>query len=478
MAKNAVSAAGNTSVIMFIWIASHYCLNGGAFRVGAGGFSAVLLWSIMNGLEPSQRRDMRSRFFVMFALVMAGEAIFGLPFLVARIFRPTLLDVFGITNLQLGTAFSVYGIVAMLAYFPGGALADRFAARTMMTAALVTSSVGGIYYATVPSLWGLKVLFGFWGLTTILFFWAAMIRATRVWGGTEDQGKAFGILDGGRGLLAALLASGTVAFFGALLPEDASSATLEQRAEALKQVIWVFTGMTVLAAGVVWLCVPSESEQPVSDGNDGLSFSSIKTVLKNPAVWLQGMIVVTAYTGYKGMDDLGLFARDVFAFDDVQAANVSAVAFWVRPFAALGAGIIADKVGGPRTIAACFLIILLGDAFVAFGLLDPTAPWMLFYMVITISTTVFGLRGIYFAIFDEAGVPAALTGTAVGLVSVVGYTPDIFMGPINGYLTDTYPGAAGHQYFFAVLAGFAALGLCCTLVFHRLSVRRSAGTTN
>ena len=41
----------------------------------------------------------------MFALVMAGEAIFGLPFLVARIFRPTLLDVFEITNLQLGTAF-------------------------------------------------------------------------------------------------------------------------------------------------------------------------------------------------------------------------------------------------------------------------------------------------------------------------------------------------------------------------------------
>jgi sugar phosphate permease len=111
---------------------------------------------------------------------------------------------------------------------------------------------------------------------------------------------------------------------------------------------------------------------------------------------------------------------------------------------------------------------------VAFGLFDPTAPWMLFMMVITISAAVFGLRGIYFAIFDDAGVPAALTGTAVGLVSVIGYTPDIFMGPINGYLTDTYPGALGHQYFFGVLAGFALLGLCCTLLFQRLCERRSA----
>ena len=411
----------------------------------------------------------------MFALVVAGEAIFGLPFLVARIFRPTLLDVFGITNLQLGTAFSVYGIVAMLAYFPGGALADRFSARTMMTAALVVSATGGIYYATVPSLGGLKLLFGFWGLTTILLFWAAMIRATRDWGGESDQGKAFGILDGGRGLLAALLASGTVAVFAALLPEDASSATLEQRTEALKQVIGIFTAMTVVAGAVVWLCVPGETEQPSPGGESSLSMSKIGTVLKNPAVWLQGMIVVTAYTGYKGMDDLGLFARDVFAFDDVRAAGVSAVAFWVRPVAALGAGIISDKVGGPRAIIACFVLMILGDGSVALGLLDPTAPWMLFTMVVSISAAVFGLRGIYFAIFDDAGVPAALTGTAAGLVSVVGYTPDIFMGPINGYLTDTYPGALGHQYFFGVLAGFAVLGLGCTLVFQRLTARRAAG---
>ncbi|MBD89578.1 MAG: MFS transporter [Deltaproteobacteria bacterium] len=414
------------------------------------------------------------RFFTMFALVMAGEAIFGLPFLVARIFRPTLLDVFGITNLQLGTAFSVYGVVAMLAYFPGGALADRFTARKMMAAALVVSALGGIYYATVPSIGGLKLLFGFWGVTTILLFWAAMIRATRVWGGTRGQGKAFGILDGGRGLLAALLASATVAVFGALLPEDAASATLEQRAAALKQVIWIFTVMTVFAAAVIWFCVPNEGEQPASSEGDGLSWSSIKTVLKNPAVWLQGMIVVTAYTGYKGMDNLSLFARDVFAFDDVRAAHVSALAFWVRPFAALGAGLLADKVGGPRTIAACFVLIMLGDGVVALGLLDPTAPWMLFTMVISISAAVFGLRGIYFAIFDEAGVPAALTGTAVGVVSVVGYTPDIFIGPINGYLTDTYPGATGHEYFFAVLAGFATLGLICSLVFQRLSAQRAA----
>ena len=92
-----------------------------------------------------------------------------------------------------------------------------------------------------------------------------------------------------------------------------------------------------------------------------------------------------------------------------------------------------------------------------------------------ISAAVFGLRGLYFAIFGQAGVPAALTGTAVGIVSLVGYTPDIFMGPLNGYLTDTYPGALGHQYFFAVLAAFAALGLICTGLFSRVTRMRVSG---
>jgi sugar phosphate permease len=402
----------------------------------------------------------------MFALLFAGEAVFALPFILARIFRPTLLDVFGITNLQLGTAFSVYGVVAMLAYFPGGPLADRFSARNMMAAALCVTAAGGAFYATIPDLEGLKWLFGFWGMSTILLFWAAMIRATRAWGGDGQQGRAFGILDGGRGLFSAVLASVSVAVFAQLMPEDAATASLAERTEALRSIIWIFTGMTVLAAGVVWALVPEETAP--SDPEQRLQFRQIGAVLRNPAVWMQGLIVVTAYTGYKGMDDLSLLARDVYAFDDVQAATVGTVAFWVRPFAALGAGLIGDKVGGVRTIGACFAILVLGDGLIALGVLQPSAPWMLFAMVLAIGAAIYGLRGLYFAIFKQAGVPVALTGTAVGVVSVVGYTPDIFMGPLNGYLTDTYPGALGHQYFFGALAGFALLGLLSTWGFARV----------
>ena len=204
-------------------------------------------------VPPQSEMSSSRRAAVLFALICAGEAVFLLPFVLARVFRPTFLDVFGVTNLQLGTAFSAYGVVAMVAYFAGGPLADRYSARRLMAVALFATGAGGAYLATVPSPAGLNVLWGIWGATTILLFWAAMLRATREWGGTRSQGRAYGLLDGGRGLLAAVIASVTVVVFAAFLPSDAASATAEEQAAAFRIVIWVFTGMTLAIAALLWL---------------------------------------------------------------------------------------------------------------------------------------------------------------------------------------------------------------------------------
>ena len=137
-------------------------------------------------------------------LVIAGEMVFSLPFHVTRFFRPTFLEVFDVSQTQLGDLFAVYGIAAMLSYFPGGPLADKFSARSLLSMSLFATAFGGLYLATFPGTVQLAVLYGFWGVTTIFLFWGALIRATREWGGHLAQGTAFGILDGGRGLVAAM----------------------------------------------------------------------------------------------------------------------------------------------------------------------------------------------------------------------------------------------------------------------------------
>jgi MFS family permease len=428
-----------------------------------------LLETRVKSLDWESSRVRRS--VAMLALIVAGEAVFFLPFVLPRVFRPTLLEVFQLTNLQLGLAFSVYGVVAMVAYFLGGPLADRFSARKMMVVALVATSIGGLAMTSIPSLGQLKFLYGFWGLTTILLFWAPLIRATRAWGGGRLPGRAFGILDGGRGLVAAAIGSGAVALFAFFMPDEVQNATPDQRANALRQVIVLFSGVTFAAAIFVWFALPGQTEAS-DDSNNKLQPGGVGRVLRMPTVWLQAIVVICAYIGYKGLDDVSLYAHDVLGFDEVQAAGVGTLSMWVRPFAAIAAGLLADRFGVARLTMASLLIFGIGSAAIAAGGFRPGMTVFFFATMIATSAAVFALRGLYYAMMEEGRVPFGDTGSAVGIVSVVGYTPDIFMGPLMGVLLDRWPGEPGHQYVFAVLTLSAIVGLVASILFWRI-VRRS-----
>ncbi len=221
------------------------------------------------------------RWLVLFCLILAGEMIFSLPFHIARYFRPTVLEAFSLSNAELGDIFAVYGIAAMLAYFPGGIIADRFPARRLLTLSLVMTAAGGFYFATLSDRDSLYILFAYWGVTTILLFWSALIRATREWGGELDQGKAFGLLDGGRGLIAALFASLGVVLFDIWLAQENSVIDNADRQYALQVVIYYYSFSTLLVGALIWYVIP---EQGIEQ-QDWRHFSSVeKSMLKRPVI--------------------------------------------------------------------------------------------------------------------------------------------------------------------------------------------------
>ena len=53
----------------------------------------------------------------MFSLIIAGEAIFLLPFILMRVFKPVIRDVFLISDAQIGEAQALYGITTVFSYF-------------------------------------------------------------------------------------------------------------------------------------------------------------------------------------------------------------------------------------------------------------------------------------------------------------------------------------------------------------------------
>ena len=404
----------------------------------------------------------------LLALIFAGEMIFSLPFHLPRYFRPSFLETFSLSNAALGDAFAVYGVTAMLAYFPGGLIADRLPARALMSGSLMATAAGGLYLYSLPDANGLGWLYGYWGVTTILLFWAAMLRATRSWGGDASQGKAFGILDGGRGLAAAACASIAVALFSASLSGEAGGIPTE-RDGAMQVVIIFYICATALAAIGVWCfleqpTVPGHSDKRQATLQD---VTPINAVLRQPAVWMQAAIVVCAYCGYKGLDNIALYAHVVLSLSETDAAQLTAAGAYARPIAAVCAGLLADRLDAAKVIAVTFALMLLSS--IGLAVAEPANVFMLYiYASIALSFfSVFALRGVYFALTHQIRVPFGATGTAVGLVSVIGYTPDIFFAPVAGRILDAAPGLAGHQTYYWMLSGIALGGAVLTITLLR-----------
>ena len=60
-------------------------------------------------------------------------------------------------------------------------------------------------------------------------------------------------------------------------------------------------------------------------------------------------------------------------------------------------------------------------------------------------------------------------GTTVGIVSVLGYTPDVFFAALAGRLLDAAPGLPGFQHLLTLMAGIGVLGLLVAIVLYRSS---------
>ena len=420
----------------------------------------------------------KGSFLSILLLILSGEIIFVLPYVLARIFRPTFLEVFDLTNLQLGSLFSVYGTVALLSYVYGGVISDRFQPKNLIASSLIFTALGGLVLAIYPSYFILQVLYGYWGFTTIFLFWGAMIKAARVWGGSNGQGEAFAFLDGGRGLVAAGMGTVGVLIFSFFLANEIELTNLEERKEAFKYVI-LFSSLTVFVTGLlVFFLMKTNQEEKIISSNSLNSITNIRTVLKIPTVWLIMIIIISGYIGYKVTDIYSLYASEVMLFDDLEAANIGSLQLYLRPLVCLIIAITADKTSHINLIIFGFVTMLIGSVIFALGIVQTEMNLVFYFSLIIVATGTYAIRALYFSIMQDGLIPLTLTGTAVGLISVVGYTPDIFATPAIGYLLDKYPGITGHQYIFSTLAAFSILGLVASFRFADIKNKHSQKKEN
>lgn len=394
----------------------------------------------------------------MAVLSVSAGSIYLLPFLQEVYYKP-LAEALSLNNTEVGSLMSIYGVFAMISYFPGGWIADKVTPRILISISLLLTGLLGLFFATLPSFHISLIIHALWGVTTTLLFWSSIVRVTRNWAPKDEQGRAFGFLQMGRGISDIIVSTPILIVFG----------VLGSSYFALSVVIILISLITILSGIAAWFILSED------DGGENTNIGSFKSgmteiisVLKMPVVWLISIVVLAAYSAYWGTYRFTSYSTDIFSLSVVVAGAISIGKMAMSPPSALVAGYVSDKIGIAKSVSILFMILIL--TFLIFAFM-PGLPSLLPFMITNIaiaSLAVFALRGIYFALLEEGGIPMKVTGTATGFISMIGFTPDIFMPLIGGLLLDRLPTVEGYRAFFLTVAGICTLGLIAALMIYHI----------
>lgn len=237
------------------------------------------------------------QWLTLLAICIAGGVIFKIAYL-RDVFYVPMREAFNATDTQLGWMMTAFAVTQFISYLPGGWITDIVPVKILVPLSLVLTGLCGFWMATFPSFTIVLVIQAIMGITITLLFWEAMIKGTRMIGTHEEQGRMFGLLEGGRGLFSTIISFIALAIFGQF-----ASAQMGLRTTM------IFYGAVLVALGILcyFLIEKNEVEGHI---NAKEALTGMVQVAKLPKVWLAGAIVFFGYSFYNGLGYLTPYLTD------------------------------------------------------------------------------------------------------------------------------------------------------------------------
>ena len=386
-------------------------------------------------------------------IIVAAGAIYPLLYL-RQNFELSIIEAFNISQTQLRYCSSILGFIFMITYVPSGWLADRFSSRKLLAYSLLATGLLGLWFSTMPSYTSLLIIYGAWGLATGLSFWSAHIKLVAMLAKSDQQGRFFGILDGGRGLVEALLATLAIALFAYVLSAESGSTTL-----ALKQVIYLYAGvLLVMAPLTYWLLDEPEAEPKQTATVTKSSFMlDIKVVLRRREIWLCAICIACGYQLFYATYSFSAYLQQHFGLTAVMVGTITVAKLWMRPIGGIAAGFIGDWSSPEKVLSILLALASLSLAMMAF--LPPSAATLLMLaVVLLIGLLTYAVRGLYWSTLGGCDVPNNIKGLAIGIISMIGYFPEFYLPLVSAPLIELYPNGLGYKIYYLIISLFGLAG--------------------
>ncbi|MGQ9558239.1 MAG: MFS transporter [Desulfurispora sp.] len=401
------------------------------------------------------------KYLTLLALSLSGGSIYFLPYL-KYVFYDPVLQVMNINNEQMGFLLTLYAIGCMTLYIPGGLLADRVSAKKALIWSLLGTSALSVLFAFTFNYRLAEVIWFLLAVTSGFVFWSALIKAIRLTGEPNEQARLYGLYYAGNGGTAAIVSALALWAF----------ARFDDPATGLRMAILVGAAATTLAALLVALFLREEKEPAAAlDEEDRFRLQDVRTLLKNPLLWAISIAIFCTYGLYTSGSYFIPYLTNVtgVAVEDSSALGIIRTYVFMLICAPIG-GYFADKLRSTsRWFVLCFSLMIalyLGVLLLPRG----THQALVIFLSLLPGAVSLMMYGIMYSTITECRIPVAMTGTAVGIASIIGYLPDFMFNTMFGRWLDQY-GNQGYNYIFLFLTLLAVLGLGVSL-FIRLRTRK------
>lgn len=409
------------------------------------------------------KKSVAKKYGTLLLLACGAGFIFQLPFIRETFYIP-IQTAMGLTNSQMGTLNSWYAIVATPAYFLGGIVADRFSPKIMLSFSFVSTGLLGIWFSMFPGYATSQLIFALMGFTTVMTYWSSVIKAVRMLGTSEEQGRLFGLQEGLRGFLNAGLVFVMAAVYANFADEVLGAAWAIRLCAILLLVIGV----------LCWFVIDNPEKDTQTDSLRELLIGTFQC-MKIPRVWLLTGIVFTAYCVYGLMSYINTYAVNVCGMSEAAAANLGGIRYLLQGIGGVAGGFLADKIhsrlkvisisGGLLALSwAAFLVIPGNSSALALVIGN-------FFIGVIL---VYAIRSQYFADIDDVGLDVKVTGRVSGILSTFGYLPDVFMFTLVGSWLDGASGKAGYNKVFLCAAVMGILCMIISAVLYKLVKKEKA----
>ncbi len=386
------------------------------------------------------------RYLQFFLLVLSAGAIYPLIYLRTN-FQSTIVEVFQIKVSDLNQLYTTLGVMFVLGYIPSGWLADKISIKILLTISLGITGLVGLWFAQIPSTASLNYIFLIWGISSVFTFWGALIKSVKMLAKAEEQSRFFGILDGGRGVVEALLATIAVVVFSYMLTQNNTSK------DALVGVIYLYSFICIVCAILIFIFL--EKEQKNDLNKEEASVFSLKSlmrdiirILKIKEVWILSMIIFCGYTLFWNIYFFSGFLQANHGATAIVAGYVTVLTLWMRPIGGILGGVLGDKFNRANILGVAFATASLGVLLLSF-IPQGSNVIMVFAMVLIIGLMLYAIRGLYWSFLDYCNIPNSILGFAIGIISFLGYLPDIILPIISAkiFLANDNGPIAYTQYF-------------------------------